>query len=494
LWFFQSAFGVGMDKGWVANGFGLYLTESLLDTRLTWFHMPMSEGSVQWGDLIDPETSWAEEAAKLFGDEEEEIVLNLSLNKAHDQFTARDLLIAYAFVSYVAEVRHDMLPNVLHRIGRNKPAGPAFLEGGELLLRDLPDLMKRWLEERRRMPDVIFAQKSKNSMRVELAKLPAKKKKQLARAFTTRLRSNDTDLARLLSWYRVATVKGPFPAQLEYYEPEIYAPQLPIPRTRLAEDDFRLVTLRKRVRPAQERDPLVAYDFARREIRGAGSEGLDTSYERTVGALLEGRVPYYDLVRASLLDELDDGSMRETFEAFAHAYTDREGNVYSGISLDQVWSSGAKMEMPDIDVLGILENLVGDVGVASPVPASAHKRLYRRVGQIFEGLRLYRPLREALADTLLLGKPTDADYKSYEVALNAMWIASDFDPARMVELIALDPPEDLLQRWNQRCKEDPEMWLQAKRRGIELKRDLLMLRSVLVDSLGDVGVLEASAE
>ena len=99
---------------------------------------------------------------------------------------------------------------------------------------------------------------------------------------------------------------------------------------------------------------------------------------------------------------------------------------------------------------------------------------------------------EAIADALLLGKPLSADYKSYEVPLNALWIEADFDTRRVLEMLADEPPQVVLDYWTQRCTEDRDLWLQAKRRAIEVKRDLLMLRSVLVDALEDVGVLDSS--
>jgi len=490
LWFFQSTFGIDMTKGWVTDGFGIYLTEVLLDTRLTWFSTPLSEGTVQWGELLDQETAWMVEAAQLFADESD-LVLTPTLNKRQDQFSARDLLLSYAFVGYLCEVRHDILPAALRRIGLNKPAGPTFQLTGELVLRHLPARMQRWLGERQRMPDVIFERKSRNSMRTELAKLPDRKRGELARAFTELLSENDTELVHILRRYELTPVDGPFSDELPFYDPEVYAPGLPIPRTELARDDIRVVSLRKRV-GKDGYQPLVDYDFAEREIRGASSDGLDADYDRTVGALLEGRSPYFDLVRAAILKELDDGTMREEFEAFGHAYTDREGNVYSGVSLYDVWSSGMLMEMPDVDVLGILTNLVGDVRVRSPIPSSTHDRLYKRIGKLFADLRPYRPMREAIADTLLLGKPLSADYKSYEVPLNALWIEVDFDTRRVARMLAEEPPQVVLDGWVQRCKEDRDLWLQAKRRAIEVKRDLLMLRSDLVDALEVVGVLDFS--
>ena len=479
-----------MTKGWVADGFGTYLTEVLLDSRLTWFHTPLSEGTVQWGELLDQEVSWMVEAAQLFEDEPE-LVLTPTLNKPQNQLSARDLLLSYAFVGYLCEVRRDILPASLRRIGLDNPVGPTFQQTGELVIRKLSKHMRRWLAERQRMPDVIFARKSRNSMRTELAQLPPRKRGELARAFTGRLSENDTELAHILRRYRLAPVEGPFQDELPFYDPEVYAPGLPIPRTELARDDIRVVSLRKRV-GKDGYQPFVDYDFAAREIRGAPSARLEADYERTVGALLEGRSPYFDIARAAILKELDDGTMRKEFEAFGHVYTDREGNVYSGVSLYDVWASGMLMEMPDVDVLGILTNLVGEVRERSPIPSSAHDRLYKIIGKLFAELRPYRPVREAIADTLLLGRPLSAEYESYEVPLNALWIEAEFDTGRVVQMLAEEPPQVLLDGLSQRCKEDRDLWLQARRRSIEVKRDLLMLRSELVEALEAVGVLDFS--
>jgi hypothetical protein len=493
LCYFQSSYRIGMEKGWVADGLGIYLTEALVRSRLTWFRTPASAGGVQWGDLLEPDSLWMEEAETLFASAEGVEIIP-SLNKPLAQLTARDLLIAYGFVGHLVEARRALLNPTLRRIGLGKPPEQAFRQTGKLNLKEHPLRLARWLNERQRMPDVILARHSIEDMSAVLGPLSGRRRGELSSLFAVRFEDLDTGQAQLIRRHRFAPVEGPFPEQLEFYDPEEHAPRQPIPRTRLADDDSRLKMLRDRVRPPGEAAPKVAYDWGRREIRGLSSEGMREDFESTIAPILDGLVPGYEPARAAILRELDGGEKQKEFRAFNHAYTDREGNVYSGVTIFEAWDCGMLMEMPDVDVLGILHDLYGSsIHTTAPIPQQVHDRLYKRIQEIFTELRPYRAVRQALADTLLIGRPLDPAFESYAVAMNSLWIEYDFDPARLREDIPVKNPMELLQRWNELCKKDSDLWLRGRRQGIARKRDVLLLRDILVDALGEIGALEAWA-
>ena len=68
-------------------------------------------------------------------------------------------------------------------------------------------------------------------------------------------------------------------------------------------------------------------------------------------------VPYYTLSGWSSASqwagEVARAEERSALAAFGPAYTDRNGNVYPGVTLYDAWASGPEIEMPDVDVLGV---------------------------------------------------------------------------------------------------------------------------------------------
>ena len=99
---------------------------------------------------------------------------------------------------------------------------------------------------------------------------------------------------------------------------------------------------------------------------------------------LAGYAPQADLAVALLEQALDRGEQQLALGAFGHAYTDREGRVFPGLTLYDAWSSGLEIEMPDVDNLGIVHAVTGQRGRwVAPVPASEHDELYALVGELY---------------------------------------------------------------------------------------------------------------
>ena len=135
-----------------------------------------------------------------------------------------------------------------------------------------------------------------------------------------------------------------------------HAPAQPIPRKSLAADSRRVKKKREefffRV-PDRKLDSAWVYDYAARELRR--TQELDDP-DRIFRNGLAGFPPDLDLAEALVEMALDDGAEQDKARAFGHAYTDRTGNVFTGLTLYDAWASGSNMEMPDIDNLGILHD------------------------------------------------------------------------------------------------------------------------------------------
>jgi len=239
--------------------------------------------------------------------------------------------------------------------------------------------------------------------------------------------------------------RGTWPAAepLPYFDPELHCPAQPIRRTRLAVDSGRAEAARSRLKPSEGSDPLRrtwVYDWASGEIVTLTNENdPEVLFEN---ALL-GLPPLIDLAEALLLRRLDDGSQRVALAAFQHAYTDRSGNIYPGVSLYDAWSSGKEFEMPDVDTLGILHTVYDDWrSFKAPVPGSKQEKLYDKIGEAFIDAKRHRGLREAIAVNYLRGSAIPADdYSGTGLAFNALWEECSGVP----EAFAEDLPK--VKRW-----------------------------------------------
>lgn len=217
------------------------------------------------------------------------------------------------------------------------------------------------------------------------------------------------------------------------YDPEVHAPKQPIARKWLAADSTKAQKAREQFAP--DIDPLkkaYIYNWATGEInRVADERDPELIFENA----LMGLPPKTDYAEALLMRLLDDGEKRALHAAFAHPYTDRTGNVFPGVTLYDAWGSGSQMEMPDVDVLGIVHELLDEWKKwTAPVPDTQHKKLYGEVGDLWTEAYQHRSLREAFATSFLRGKALPANsYASMTLAFNAKWEEHSSDPHKLLD-------------------------------------------------------------
>ena len=276
-----------------------------------------------------------------------------------------------------------------------------------------------------------------------------------------------------------------------YFDPEEHAPKDAIRRRWLEPDAKRVERARERFLGRHER-PLHRsawrYDWgSRRVLRTAPLEDP----ERTLVNALAGVPPHLDLAEALVLRVLDDGSEQEALAAFGHAYTDREGNAYPGLTLYDAWTSGEKMEMPDVDNLGIVHTLIGKKKRwQAPVRASQQDDLYEAVGELLTPARDHRALRTALARTYLLGRPALRDgYEFLPDRLHAMWAEVDSDLEEMLDSLPdSDEVERFLGKVARRIERSEKRVAAGRARREQLERDAYAVREVALRVLGEHGV------
>ena len=149
----SGAFGITVEHGWAYEGIGLYLTRSLVRTRLVWFAQPArnldhEKDFALRRRLLDPETNWIDEANRLLQTGKAPPLAEL-LEKGVNDLTTEDLLFAYLLGTYVLEAQPEKATAILVSTGLGKPSARAFEGALGMDLADFEPHLTRWLSERR---------------------------------------------------------------------------------------------------------------------------------------------------------------------------------------------------------------------------------------------------------------------------------------------------------------------------------------------------------
>lgn len=276
-----------------------------------------------------------------------------------------------------------------------------------------------------------------------------------------------------------------------WFEPSEHAPAQPIPRRWLAPESSAARAAEREILggiPARKLRSGFRYQAATRHVVRLPEA---SSLERIFANALQGYSPGHDQAEATIECWLDDGSEQRTLAAFAHAYTDRVGNAYPGITLYDAWASGANLEMPDVDTLGLYHSLVGDrTRYVAPVPGPQQEPLYKTLGEYFRPAHRHYGLRRALAACYLEGEPAVRDgYGGMIVNFHWLWENARSTPS---ELLPQLPPAAQWQNFLDACvkkgRDDLAGWEAALTRQKTLRNDA---QSVAKAALEALAVFEA---
>jgi len=482
------------EQAWLHEGLGHYLTHALTGTHLTWFVQPRRPGGKSDAQNValraqmdEPGADWMALARGLFAPERK-FDLEELLHLAVDELEAIDYVRANALVGYLVEVRRDALGAVVTRVGAREDPRVVLEETLGYSLGQLRERLHSWLERR----DVLVAKAEGRRSDAELeAQWKDLGKPQRVAAVEALGRLLGETETQQLRWMR--TVLARAPAEIPkaqptpYYDPKTHAPAQPIARKRLTATDPRVKRLLKDIgKPEDERAPTLAYDYdwnRGQVVRVGKPDDPETVFRN---ALL-GIPPGADLARALVLAEADVASERKVQAAFAHAYTDRDGNVFP-LTLFDMLSSGQTIEMPDVDTLGIVHEVLDEWNRwVAPVPASQHEILYKRIGELFQPVRRSRELRLALADLFLCpSAPPIRGYETQTLNLHALWAGQENDPAKLGAALPDGKGwETFLADLLERCQRDYKYYAQGRRRAAQLRLDAIQLKKVLGAALDE---------
>ncbi|MEO6708243.1 MAG: hypothetical protein ABIP42_01630, partial [Planctomycetota bacterium] len=237
-------------------------------------------------------------------------------------------------------------------------------------------------------------------------------------------------------------------------------------------------------------DSAWRYDWALREVQRTKDDREPT---RLFENAIAGYPPDLDLGVALIERALDDGKQQAALTAFGHAYTDRAGTVFPGVTLYDAWSSGVEMEMPDVDVLGLIHDLANDWKTwIGPVPDSQHERLYGKVYEYYQLARDHRELRRALAHTFFSGSvglsPTLSGHLD---RLHTWWDEHSSTPEELLkELPASAKTTAFLKQWSERIDKDAKLTERGQVRRAVLDGDAARVRAKAVAILEEFGALQ----
>lgn len=146
-----------IDRGWMREGFGIYLGAKLTGTHLIWFVQPSDYARTDQDkdrerklsqEMRAPKADWLKLARDLRAEKPPD--LRFLTGKRLNQMTAEDLIHAHALAAYLIEGHPDRVSNFLAKYATNGHDLDAAL-GSELGL-SFPDVetrLGRWLEETR---------------------------------------------------------------------------------------------------------------------------------------------------------------------------------------------------------------------------------------------------------------------------------------------------------------------------------------------------------
>ena len=223
------------------------------------------------------------------------------------------------------------------------------------------------------------------------------------------------------------------------YSPKEYAPALNLKTKHVKVGTKTWARFRKRylrsVTP--NRYQAWAWDYSAHQFFASTS----AKPRDTVIAMLAGRWPdsgkFSAFAEGSLDFERDFDPIADYFE---HVYRDRDGKVYDEIRLYDTWGSQVTFGISDVESIAFLRNIEKSKRLQSPIAASEHDGIYKKIEVQFMAYREYRDLHHALAQRMV--DPLGLVPRIYgEIApnLDQAWILMGHSSRRMATFLKQHP-------------------------------------------------------
>ncbi len=222
------------------------------------------------------------------------------------------------------------------------------------------------------------------------------------------------------------------------YAAEVYAPALKLKTSVIPPTTSRWKRAHKRFFPRfplPDRAGSWQWDHGRNALIRPETA---LSAEQRLLALLAGNWPEPGRLAALAEARFDDQpELDPVADYFGHHYRDRDGRVYAGMRLGDVWGSGQEIEVSDVEAIAYLRLIAKENRLQSPIPGRLHDRIYQRISASFEAWREHHQLRRALALRLCReGTELPLAYRGLSERVDQAWVELGHDPARAAALLA----------------------------------------------------------
>ncbi|GAB4156391.1 MAG: hypothetical protein Fur0037_24700 [Planctomycetota bacterium] len=221
----------------------------------------------------------------------------------------------------------------------------------------------------------------------------------------------------------------------------------------------------------------VAFDW----IEGKAKRTGRLSAEDRVANLAAGYLPGSDHAVAGVLQVLA-GPASPATAWFEHLYADRQGRVYEQVRLYDAWYSGELLEVPDVDAIAFARSVLGDYGLASPIPRGRIRDdLYRKIADAALAQRRFRSVLEVAAATFVCAAPrVDPTYAPLVDRLHYLWAAAGDDPKSLSAMLRERMPSDpLLERIDEEIERTRGGWKLREEHRRRLREVQMRVRGLL---------------
>lgn len=327
-------------------------------------------------------------------------------------------------------------------------------------------------------------------------KLPAEERSEVAEWFAAEARALGTFQNQLLRFVMSSLDRDPYdwPEADDHgplYDSREHTPAQVIRRRPLSPRSKRAKNWAEKVFAPAKRRLISAwtYDYGTRSVQRLAPR-VDPN--RIFENALAGFPPDLDLAEALIERALDDGDQQKLLAGFAHAYADREGRAYPGVTLYDAWGSGLEIEMPDVECLGLVHDILDDWSTwTAPVPGKRQDALYAKIRDLFVQARNYRGLRSAFARTYLSGEPVlEAGYGPALDRLHGLWETFGSDPATLAGDLPGPAERNIwLARMGAEVEGDTARWQAGQARKATLVADRALVRAALERVMRESGAL-----
>ena len=150
--YLQYEYSIFTKRGWLSEGFGLYINQLVLGTRysysitITEYDDPSRPQTDR--EMADTEEDWLELAARILEDASPTLLAK-TLGRNTTQMTADDIVLAYALVKYLREgYGRDAFASLCRKIGKEEVSSVVALE--QFFDARIPEIQKKllgWIEE-----------------------------------------------------------------------------------------------------------------------------------------------------------------------------------------------------------------------------------------------------------------------------------------------------------------------------------------------------------